>query len=50
MLGPARAEQADEHAAWGRYYESDPQVCAGFIAQGQDAIARFLARREGIAA
>ncbi len=31
--------------AWGSYYEQDPRVCAGAIAQGQEAIADFLSRR-----
>jgi len=31
--------------AWGSYYAQDPRVCAGEIAQGQAAIAAFLARR-----
>ncbi|HTM97059.1 MAG TPA: thermostable hemolysin [Croceibacterium sp.] len=30
---------------WGRYYQADPRVCAGIIAQGQEAIGAFLARR-----
>ncbi|KPL68466.1 hypothetical protein SZ64_10310 [Erythrobacter sp. SG61-1L] len=37
-LGPAAAE-------WGRYYETDPWVCAGMIRDGQDAISAFLDRR-----
>jgi hypothetical protein len=32
---------------WGRYYETDPRVCAGIITDGQDAIVDFLARRAG---
>ncbi|MCJ2186880.1 thermostable hemolysin [Novosphingobium beihaiensis] len=50
VLAPAVAERADEPDEWGRYYASDPQVCAGVIAQGQAAIARFLARRRRAAA
>ncbi|MGZ3266593.1 MAG: thermostable hemolysin [Croceibacterium sp.] len=37
-LGPAAAD-------WGSYYAQDPWVCAGRIAEGQRAIAQFLARR-----
>ena len=36
--------------AWGRYYEADPMVCFGRIAEGQHAIARLLSRRSGRAA
>ena len=51
-LAPARSEAlGHESAAWGRYYDDDPRVCAGMIKQGQDAIARFLSsRRRGVAA
>ncbi|WP_404478736.1 thermostable hemolysin [Novosphingobium sp. BL-52-GroH] len=50
VLAAARADRVGDAAAWGRYYENDPQVCAGGIAQGQQAIARFLARRGRITA
>lgn len=50
VLAPAGAERADDPEAWGRYYASDPQVCAGIISQGQKAIAAFLARRRRAAA
>ncbi|KHK93517.1 thermostable hemolysin [Novosphingobium malaysiense] len=50
VLAPATADRADEPGRWGRYYASDPQVCAGVIADGQKAIAAFLARRRRIAA
>lgn len=50
VLAPARPGPA-ERARWGSYYQSDPQVCAGRIAAGQDAIARFFSnRRTGVAA
>jgi len=50
VLGPA-LPAPDERLRWGSYYEADPQVCAGRIAAGQDAIARFFAnRRTGVAA
>lgn len=50
ILAPARPTPA-EQARWGSYYEADPQVCAGRIAAGQDAITRFFAnRRTGVAA
>ena len=32
-------------ANWGSYYAQDPRVCAGRIAEGQRAIAQFLAKR-----
>lgn len=49
VLAPARPGPA-ERARWGSYYQSDPQVCAGRIAAGQDAIARFFSnRRTGVA-
>ncbi len=42
----AGAEAARSGAAdWGSYYRSDPQVCVGRIAEGQQAIVRFLGRR-----
>ncbi len=41
-IGPARAERLGEGAAlWGRYYASDPVVCAGAIADGHLSLARF---------
>jgi len=45
-LAAARPERMGSGAQdWGRYYELDPQVCAGVIAEGQAAITVFLARR-----
>jgi hypothetical protein len=41
---PARLGTAA--ADWGAYYAADPRVCAGEIAEGQRAIAAFLARRQ----
>lgn len=49
-IGQASIERVDEPESWGRYYDSDPRVCAGIIAQGQLAIARFLDRRRMAAA
>lgn len=40
---PARLPGAAEE--WGSYYATDPMVCMGVIAEGQSAIAAFLARR-----
>lgn len=37
-LGAARAQ-------WGRYYDTDPVVCAGSLQQGRRQLDRFLARR-----
>jgi hypothetical protein len=50
VLGEARCERVGDPEQWGRYYEADPQVCAGFIDAGQRAIARFQARMQGRAA
>ncbi|GAA4492354.1 thermostable hemolysin [Pseudaeromonas paramecii] len=33
-LAPAQAQRVEEPASWGRYYESNPRVLAGSIAQG----------------
>ncbi|OJW60085.1 MAG: hypothetical protein BGO57_05515 [Sphingomonadales bacterium 63-6] len=45
-IAPARPEALGAAAAeWGRYYETDPRVCAGIIREGQAAISAFLARR-----
>jgi hypothetical protein len=50
VLAPAVPGHAD-HVLWGSYYRADPLVCAGRIAAGQDAIARFFSnRRTGVAA
>jgi len=40
----------DGAAEWGSYYALDPMVCMGVIADGQAAIAAFLARRSRKAA
>ena len=46
VLAPALPGRLGEASAeWGRYYETDPRVCAGIIADGQEAIAAFLGRR-----
>jgi len=46
-LAEARPERLDADAAeWGSYYQTDPRVCAGLIAEGQEAIAAFLGRRQ----
>lgn len=51
VLAPARPDRLGKAAIeWGSYYELDPQVCAGVIAEGQSAIAAFLQRRRGRAA
>lgn len=44
------ARLANGLTEWGRYYETDPWVCMGVIAEGQAAIAAFLARRQPRAA
>lgn len=46
-IAPARAARLGTDAAqWGSYYAADPQVCAGLIGEGQDAISAFMARRQ----
>ncbi len=46
VIAPARPERLAAAAEeWGSYYAQDPQVCAGIIADGQQAIAAFLQRR-----
>ena len=51
MLCPARPRSLGAAAAdWGSYYLHDPWVCAGSIAEGQRAIAAFLALRRKRAA
>ena len=50
-LAPADPARLGATAAdWGSYYLTDPWVCAGEIAEGQQAIAAFLARRRKAAA
>lgn len=45
-LASAKPERlGTDVAAWGSYFALDPVVCAGPIAEGQRAIARFLTRR-----
>ncbi len=47
IIGPATRDRAGaEGATWGRYYDSDPLVCAGDIALGRDRIAQWVAGRE----
>lgn len=50
VLAPATIDRTDDPELWGQYYASDPQVCAGVIAEGQRAIAAFMARRRKAAA
>lgn len=45
-LAPARASRILEGGQWGDYYNHDPVVCAGYIAEGQAKLARFAARLE----
>lgn len=41
---------ADDGSDWGRYYELEPVICAGFIAEGQDRLSRFARRLDRAAA
>ncbi len=44
-IAPARAERIKGAAQiWGDYYQQDPIICAGFIAEGQDRLSRFAER------
>lgn len=47
LIAIRRASQArlcDSDERWGRYYEQQPWVCAGIIAQGEEALARYARR------
>ena len=45
-IAPARPERLGEKAEqWGAYYQLEPMVCAGFIAEGQQRLARLITRR-----
>jgi len=46
----ALPERLDGAGEWGSYFHQDPQVCAGPIASGQAAIARWHGRRASRAA
>lgn len=50
ILAPATADRVADPKAWGRYYDADPMVCAGVIADGQRAMIRHFASRARIAA
>lgn len=51
VLAPADPARLGQSARqWGSYYELDPQVCAGRIAEGQLALNAFLQRRQRVAA
>lgn len=46
VLAPATADRAgDTGQDWGRYYDFDPMVCMGSIAEGLAAITRLQGRR-----
>ena len=44
-IAPANPARIGAGREWGDYYASAPMVCAGVIAEGQQALARFAARR-----
>ncbi|MGD9812157.1 MAG: thermostable hemolysin [Sphingobium sp.] len=49
-IAPADPRRLGERASeWGDYYRLDPVVCAGFIADGQDRLARVISRRSRVA-
>lgn len=51
VIAAASPDRLGEGAArWGSYYAQDPMVCMGVIAEGQTALAAFLARRNRRAA
>lgn len=50
-IAPAERERLGESGTvWGDYYEQDPVICAGLIADGQTRLARFGARIERLSA
>lgn len=47
-LAPASRERLrDDDDDWGRYYDQEPWICAGVIADGEDALARYAPRLGG---
>ena len=51
VLAPADPDRVvADGSDWGRYYDLDPVVCAGFISDGQERLARFAARLNRAAA
>lgn len=47
VIAPACPDRLGADSAdWGSYYDLDPQVCMGVIAEGQCAINSFLVRRK----
>lgn len=44
VIAPASRDAVDDPAAWGRYYDSDPRVCAGSIADCRTALDAALPR------
>ncbi len=45
-IGPANPERLGADAEqWGDYYRLDPVICAGFITEGQQRLARIAARQ-----
>jgi hypothetical protein len=50
VLAAALPERSGDPEVWGRYYDSDPLVCAGLIAEGQNAIAAYFGSRRRFAA
>ena len=51
VVAPAlRDRVGGEEAAWGRYYDSDPLVCAGSISQGRERIEQWIAQRRELRA
>lgn len=47
VLADAQPGRIGGRGQWGNYYELEPQVCAGWIDQGQKALAEFQALRAG---
>lgn len=46
-LAPAHAEAVGNAASeWGSYYEQEPVVCAGWICEGQRALAGYFMRHD----
>ena len=46
-VAPARRDHASAtQENWGRYFDQDPMVCVGIIADGASALSRYAARLE----
>lgn len=44
-LAAATVDRVTDGARWGRYYDDDPRVCVGVIADGAASLHQYIARR-----